>query len=123
MRRSGNGREVAGNSSMTPQERIPDLYVMLGASLLALALVVVVLILASPEARRRVWLPIAGLACLASSLVAMACVRLIGPHAGVNTTTLSLAIEFGGICIAGVLYVAMWVRRRAHTRARGQSDD
>lgn len=103
---------------MTPQEQITDLYVGLGASLLGLALVVIVLILASAEARRRMWLPMAGLACLTSGLVAMACVRLIGIHVGADTTELSLAIEFGGICVAGVLYVAMWVRQRARSRER-----
>lgn len=93
-----------------------ELCVALGASGLALALVVIALILALAKAPLRVWLPLAGFVCLASSLVVMACVRLIDIHAGVDTTDLVLAIEFGGICSAGVLSVAMWGRRRARSQ-------
>jgi hypothetical protein len=102
----------------TPQVRITGLYVAVGASLLALVLVVIVLIRAPAEARQRIWLPLAGFACLTTGLVAIACVRLIGIHAGVDTTNLSLALEFGDICIAGAFYIAMWVRRRADGRGR-----
>lgn len=101
----------------TPQERITTLYIALGLGILALVIVAIVLILAPAEARRRAVLPMAGFACLMGGLVAMAIVQLIGIRAGVDTTVFSLVIEFAGICLAGVIMVAIWITRR---RARGR---
>jgi hypothetical protein len=109
----------------TLQGRITLLYTTLGLGILALALIVTVIVVAR---RRCVRMPpasfagLAGMGCIAAGIAAQAGVRLLGIHAGVDTTYLALGIQFVSICGAYLLLAAlcvMWIRRRRARRREG----
>lgn len=100
---------------LTPHERLIDMYVALLCGLLALALVLTVVIRA--RGRMPTVLPLVGLACIAGGVVAMAGIRLLGVHAGVDSATLALATQLGSVCLAYACLGAALVKwRRRATR-------
>lgn len=107
----------------TLQGRITLLYTTLALGILALALLVTVIVVAR---RRRVRMPpasfagLAGMGCIAAGIAAQAGVRLLGIHAGVDTSDLALGMQCASIGGAYLLLGALavtWIRRR---RARGR---
>lgn len=108
---------------MTLHERITDLYVVLGAGLLVLVMIVTGV---SVARRRHVRIPptsfasLAVLGCSAAGSAAQAGVRLLGIRARVDTTDLAFGMQCATI---GVMYLflgalgMMWIRRR---RARSR---